>query len=221
MKKMDFKTEYLETMNFFDSRSVRNTSVNTWKDVRTFVGEAAHKAWVYVILFSEQDWIYSWGTASGRGDRLKKTGLLHPKLTGKYDRRGDYLMLKAIYGPPIFTVFEIENAVEAEQERRLQIYRGKRMGSCFRGFLSDDRDSITIEVFEKFKTTARYQDLEDTQQRIFEEFIVKFYLAKLRHPVNLNRTFYYGDCLEPHFLARTLSRPDIEEVVALALNVEF
>jgi hypothetical protein len=215
-----FRREYQDTLEFFSSVALRSATIRTWADARVFLTGSAYPNWVYVVLFSDADWIYSFGTASNDGTRLKKTGLLQRKLTGKYDRRGDYLMLKAIYGSPVILLFEVEEAVKAEQERRSQIYSGNRKGACLRGFVCEDRDSITREIVRRFRSTNRYRNLQPHHARLFDEFIDGFYLAKLKHP-HRNATFYYGDCMEPNFIGRTLGRIDIEEAVSIALDVEF
>ena len=51
---------------------------------------------LYLIVWNLNDSIFSWGTMSGSSDRIRNSSILNKKLTGKYDRRVDYLMLKKI-----------------------------------------------------------------------------------------------------------------------------
>ena len=53
---------------------------------------------LYLIIWNLNDGIFSWGTMSGSSDRIRKSSILNKKLTGKYDRRVDYLMLKKVEG---------------------------------------------------------------------------------------------------------------------------
>lgn len=212
--------EYLETFDFFKTRSSSSSIVHTWEESRNFFRASLYKDWIYLIGFTPE--VYAWGTASKLGDRLKKTGLLQSKLTGKYDRRVDYLMLKILYGNPVIHLFEFDNkAREVEQERRVQFYGNTSKGACIRGFRSISRDLIAREIYEEFCTSDHYQNLPVEDQVLFQEFVEKFWLNKLKHPDNPTRTFYYGDCLEPNFISRTLNRPDIAGVVERVLGVEF
>lgn len=211
-------SEYNETLTFFEKEANRSVSITDWQQARTFFTESTYKEWIYLIRFTDS--IYAWGTASGNGDRLKKSGLLQRKVTGKYDRRVDYQMLKLIYGAPTITLFEMpDNAVAIEQCRRGQIYDGTTKGPCMRGFVKHTRDSIAIEIYEKFKTSAHYVAQTAADKNTFDEFVIKYWLGKLRHP-HRNASFYYGDVLEPGFLGRTLERPDLVPVIERMLQID-
>ena len=54
----------------------------------------------------------------------------------------------------------------------------------------------------------------------FDEFFNDVFLAKLKHPKNQKRTFYYGDSLEPKFL-RTIGKEYLEPSVEKILDVNF
>ena len=183
-----------------------------------FIKKSTFKSWIYFIQFTEN--IYAWGTASKDAKRIRKTSLFNSKLTGKYDRRGEYLMLKEIYGMPKVILFECEHAFEIEQQRRSVIYKSNRLGACFRGFTSNDRKGITLEIYESFKMIEKFKELTNDEKKLFDEFIHQYYLGKLRHPTR-NASFYFGDCLEPNFLDKTLKRDDLIPVIEKALSVRF
>jgi hypothetical protein len=132
-------------------------------------------------------------------------------------------MLRIIYGFPKVTIFEFDGDAEYyEQSRRNTIYGHTRLGSaCFRGFTQNDRDSISKEIYEKFKTTEHYLSICEMDKKMFDDFFYELYLGKTRHPVNRSRTFYYGDILEPNFLGRTLNLPKLEGTIERVLNVQF
>lgn len=212
--------EFEQTLDFFLQRSISNAIVRSWDDCQKFISNSNNKDWVYLIKFSET--IYAWGTASKDGKRLRKTNLFHEKLSGKYDRKVDYLMLKIKYGQPTVQIFEFNmNAREVEQERRVSFYGRTASGACLRGFTAGNREMIAKEIFDLFKTTDHYLQLDVTYKNLFDEFVSDFWLAKLKHPINPARTFYYGDCLEPNFLSRTLSRPDLIPIIEKTLKVKF
>ena len=48
---------------------------------------------IYVIKWKKQD-VFNWGTMSPNNNRIRLSSIFNNKLTGKYDRRVDYLMLK-------------------------------------------------------------------------------------------------------------------------------
>ena len=198
---------------------VRHQEITQKRDWQEFITTSQNEQWVYVIEFSEA--ISAWGTASGKGNRFIKSGLLQSNLTGKYDRRGDYMMLKKIYGQPKITVFELScDATIPEQKLRLQIHGHTGRGSaCYIGFQNRDRDGITTEIYSLFKENDAYKRSTDNHRVLFDEFIRNFYLARLRHPQNPKRTFYYGDCMEPNFIRRTLNRPDLADAVCAILGV--
>ncbi len=211
-------SELQESFDVFNKVSLRSQEVKTESEVKRFIDSSKILSWIYFIEFSKD--IYAWGTATKNGARIRKTSLFNSKLTGKYDRRGDYLMLKTVSGMPKITLFEVNDAVAIEQTRRNQIYAGQRIGACFRGFKSSDRDSITLEIYEMYKASNAFKTLAPNEVKLFDEFIRAFYLGKLRHP-NRNASFYYGDCMEPNFLDRTLGRYDLIPVIEKALSIKF
>ena len=211
-------SEYSETFQFLKSKSMRHADVVSWNDCKAFFSTPQVKEWIYLIKFSET--IFSWGTASGDGDRLKKTGLLQEKLVGKYDRKVDYLMLRAVHGVPLITIFEVPNAVAVEQERRAFYYGRTSKGSCMRGFKEYERDKIAREVYGLFKTTAIFVALNENERNLLEDFVNNYWLAKLKHP-RRKASFYYGDCLEPNFLDRELGRHDFIPLLEKIFSVKF
>lgn len=202
-------------------RYVSTTIIASAAQWRKMAKNSHHKQWVYVIDFTETK--CAWGTASNKGDRLIKSGLLQSNLTGKYNRRGDYLMLRIIYGQPAITVYEFSCDAKIPEQEFRKMFHGQtgKGSSCYIGFANSDRDSITSEIFEQFKGTDSYKQPPDSDKKLFDEFLMDFYLAKLKHPINPKRTFYYGDCMEPNFIRKTLNRPDIADAVGRILSVQF
>jgi hypothetical protein len=208
--------------SFFRShRDFSQHAVITGKDAwREFRERCTYRQWVYLIEFSNG--VYAWGSASNDGARLAKTGLLQRKLTGKYDRRGDYLMLRAIYGTPQIDAFEYKSAATGpEQEWLAQLHGGAaHRGPCIVGLKAANRDGMTREIFEMFKCTDRWHQAPRDDQLRFTEFIEQVYLARLRHPKNPKRTFFYGDCMEPKFL-QTIGKGELERPIERLLDVRF
>lgn len=188
--------------------------VESSEEWRSAAKRSENKQWVYLIDFSGN--AYAFGTASGNGERLVKSGLLQPKVIGKYDRRVEYLMLRKMHGPPEVTVYEFEiSASIPEQAWRRRLYGHVQRGSaCLRGFRAGDRDGIAREVLGNFRQCAHYRAISQDDRRVFEEFVEEVLLKKLRHPdpEKRKRTFYYGDSLEPGFFA-TIGRPHLEPAV--------
>ena len=77
-----------------------------WRFFKKSIGQ-----YVYFIIWDEKHEKFSWSTTSGKSDRIRKSSLLNDKLTGKYNRRVDYLMLKIIYGNLKIYIYEMPQKV--------------------------------------------------------------------------------------------------------------
>ena len=195
--------------------AVRGCQIDDWEDWLEFKRQSAFAEWVYFARFGPD--VFAWGTASGNGSRLRKSMLFHYTLTGKYDRRVDYLMLKAIYGKPEVWVFEAWDSLALE--RRLVQSVGNRC--CYGGVDARDREMISREIFERFKKTGRWQSQSAAVQVLFQEYLERIYFSRVVHPSEPSRTFSFGDSLEPGFIERTLGRPDLIPAIESVLNVKF
>ncbi len=185
-----------------------------WKEWRAFKRSSQNKQWCYLYEFTPE--ICAWGTSSKSSDRVRRAGLFHEKLTGKYDRRVDYLMLKMIYGMPEVWVFEARDMAE-KAESDLKCHFGQN--HCFRGFPCKNRVEISKYIVRKFKNTAHWkQQSSDTQEK-FQEYLEEVFFAKLKHP-RTGHSFYYGDSLEPGFL-RDIGRSYLEPAIQAMLQIKF
>ena len=99
MNKINFSLEYLQ------ENCVSHKLIQINEDWKSF--KKSNGQYVYFIIWNENSEIFSWGTTSGKSDRIRKSSILNDKLTGKYDRRVDYLMLKIIHGNPKIYIFEM------------------------------------------------------------------------------------------------------------------
>lgn len=175
------------------------------------------RKYLYFILWSSDSNIYSWGTMSGSSNRIRKSSILNSKLTGKYDRRVDYLMLKKIYDLENIYVFEtLEDPTIVEG--MLKALHGEKF--CYNGIKGRNRDEISRSIYEMFKSTGGYSKLANEDKTNFDYYFNSVYLAKMRHPDNPKRTFYYGDSLEPKFL-RTIGKEFLEPSIERVLDVKF
>lgn len=193
----------------------RSRKIESWDDWLAFKRESEKLQWLYLYAFNSR--VYAWGKSTQSSDRLRKAGLFHEKLTGKYDRRVDYLMLKKVYGMPEVWVFEAHaEAIEAESEMK------RRFGQdhCYRGLVGANRREVSQSITKKFKKTQHWRSLTDATRSGFNEYLELVYFAMLRHPKNPKRTFYWGDSLEPGFL-RTIGLKYLEPAVEQALGVRF
>lgn len=175
--------------------------------------------WVYLIRFDDRR--FAWGTCSGSSDRLRGSSIFNSKLTGKYDRRVDYLMLKQCGGIRSVHVFEAPggasgSAVDLEN----QLKRMAGQNHCFGGFKGRDRVQVSIEIVTMFKGTHHYMSLSDEDRAHFDRYLCEVFFAKARHPSNPKRTFHWGDSLEPGFL-RTIGKAELEGPIERALSVKF
>nr|WP_315167131.1 hypothetical protein [uncultured Flavobacterium sp.] len=209
MNKINFSLEYLKK-NCVDSKLI-----NINEDWKSFKKSSCQ--YVYFIIWNERDEIFSWGTTSGISDRIRKSSLLNDKLTGKYDRRVDYLMLKIIYGNPKIIVFEMpQKATEYE----LYLKNHFSQLHCWNGLPGRDRNEISNGIIQKFKETNHFTSLPVTVQVEFENYLKNVFFAKRVHPKNPKRTFYWGDSLEPNFLP-IIGYSHYENVIEKVLKVKF
>ena len=153
---------------------------------------------------------------SGSSNRIRKSSLMNKKLTGKYDRRVDYLMLLKIYG--LKKVYLFENEEPVKYEKMLSNKLAQKY--CYYGISGSNRDEISRNIYSKFRETLWFKQFSKKDINYFEEFFNKVFMAKLRHPNNQKRTFYYGDSLEPKFL-RTIGKEYLESSIEKILDVNF
>jgi|TARA_B110000008_G_C16802685_1_gene497413 hypothetical protein len=173
--------------------------------------------YLYFILWNSKKDIFSWGTMSGSSDRIRKSSILNKKLTGKYDRRVDYLMLKKIIGFDkiyLFETIEKSTIIESEIKNLLNVK------SCFYGLKGTNRDEISQNLYSKFKLTDHSINQSETDKKNFDLFFHEIFLGKKRHPENPKRTFFYGDCLEPGFLKK-INYGYLESSIENMLDVVF
>jgi len=206
--------EFEASRRFLERESRRSAQIADPEAWRRFKAESERREWIYLWRFSEG--IYAWGTCSNANDRVRKSSLLDSKLTGKYDRRVDYQMLKLIHGDPRLWAFEANGATEIE--RRLRTSFGQ--SHCYRGLPGSDREEISRGIVERFRRTPHYDRLGPATRAGFERYLSEVFFARRRHPTKPKRRFYWGDSLEPGFL-RLIGLGEFEAPVEEALRVRF
>ena len=174
----------------------------------------------YVYLIKWSDSMFSWGTMSNSNDRIRKSSVLNKKLTGKYDRRVDYLILKIMYGLPIIYVFEFQ---ENERTYEGHIKKHFNQSHCYRGFNGSDRREISTSLLAQFQLTEYYKSLTSTDRSLFEEYMEDvFFNESAWRPIRgSSRSWAWGDSLEPNFLERKLNNKYLETGIETVLNVKF
>lgn len=173
---------------------------------------------IYVIKWKKQD-VFNWGTMSPNNNRIRLSSIFNNKLTGKYDRRVDYLMLKKIFGLEKVIIFKFNTRDETLIHER-KIKTSKNQLFCFSGIDGENRHEISKNIYKSFVETKWFKSFEQKDKKLFDEFFSDVFLGKLRHPKNPKRTFYYGDCLEPKFLV-TINKEYLEDSVEKVLDVRF
>lgn len=209
MSKILFSLDYLN-QNCVDFKLIHSNE--DWRIFKKSIGQ-----YVYFIIWNESLEIFSWGTTSGKSDRIRKSSLLNDKLTGKYDRRVDYLMLKIIYGNPKIYIFEMPEIATKFETFLKQHFN---QNHCWMGLKGKDRKEISKGIIQEFKITNHYESLLDKDKEEFENYLNNVFLARRVHPNNPNRTFYWGDSLEPNFL-RVINCDHYEEIIERVLKVKF
>lgn len=205
---------YKDSINFFQKNSLSNFSFTTEIEMKRLLNSKSK--YVYLIIWSSTKNIYSWGTMSGGSNRIRKSSILNKKLTGKYDRRVDYLMLKKILGFEKIFLFEFENPVKYESLLKTTL----NQKHCYVGLDGNNREEISLNIYESFKLSNWFCQFDNHTIKLFDEFFNDIFLGKMKHPENPKRTFYYGDCLEPKFMV-TINKKYLEPVIESVLDVKF
>lgn len=212
-------TNFETAKTFLTHATKKSEEVFTQDGWSAFKANCDSKQWLYLYGFGlniGKD-IVAFGTSTNSSDRVRKASIFNSKLTGKYDRRIDYLMLKQIYGMPRIIVFEAKGlAVDIENELKQSFGQNH----CYRGLQGADRKEIASNIVLSFQSTSHYQNLPQSDKVAFEKFLTEIYFAFRKHPLNPKRTFFWGDCLEPGFL-KTIDAADLEPVVERVLKVRF
>tara|TARA_B100001287_G_scaffold211508_1_gene180339 strand:- start:645 stop:1028 length:384 start_codon:yes stop_codon:yes gene_type:complete len=115
---------YENYLNYFRLNSINSFEINSEFELKKNIKSTSE--YLYFILWSSEDNIYSWGTMSARGNRIRKSSILNKKLTGKYDRRVDYLMLLKIHGFESIYLFEMNNTRHHSVDTRSRLRNCKR-----------------------------------------------------------------------------------------------
>ena len=207
--------DYTTTLKYLHSKSISHFKC---KSESEFKKKHSKSNFIYLIKWNKED-VFNWGTMSSNSNRIRKSSILNKKLTGKYDRRVDYLMLHKIYGLEIIYLFEFKTNEESRFHER-KIKESKNQKHCFSGISGDNRHEISNQIYYLFKKTKWFLQFDDSLKKLFNEFFYDVFLGKLKHPTNSKRTFYYGDCLEPKFF-RTINKQYLEEPVEKILDVSF
>lgn len=204
---------YLESIEYLKSNCL---SFFTCNNENEFKEKHDNSPSLYFIKW-KGDNVFNWGTS--KSNRIRKSSIFNRKLTGKYDRRVDYLMLKKIYGLDKVFIFKFKNDQDSRYHESV-IKQKKNQKHCFSGIQGSNRDEISRTIYSMFKKTNWFDKFDEDLKNLFDEFFNDVFLGKLKHPTNPRRTFYYGDCLEPKFL-RTIEKKYLEDPVEQILDVHF
>lgn len=206
---------YNTTLDYLHSKSISHFKCKLESE---FKERYSKSNFIYLIKWNKDD-VFNWGTMSSNSNRIRKSSILNKKLTGKYDRRVDYLMLLKIYGLEVIYLFEFKTNEESRFHEEV-IKKSKNQKHCFSGIKGMNREEISNQIYYLFKKTKWFLQFDHSLRKFFNEFFYEVFLGKLKHPINSKRTFYYGDSLEPKFL-RTINKQYLEEPVEKILDVYF
>jgi len=215
-------SDFTDAFRFLQAGAADSREVKEWSDWLSFRADSDSRQWVYLYRFTPR--VFAWGTATGTGARLRNPCMFHDTLTGKYDRRVDYLMLRLIHAEtgrriPRAWVFNYLGRA-ADIERALMKHFGQ--SHCFRGFpAACCRRDISRSIHAAFRQTKHYGlQLKAEERRGFEEFMREVFFAEPARQNLKGVPFKFGDALEPKFL-RDIGFEHLEGAVGAALDVKF
>ena len=183
--------EITNSLNFLKDNTKRFIQVFSDADIKKFKKSSKNTQWIYFFQWTEDK--YNWGTMSNKNDRLRKSSIFNKKLTGKYDRRGDYLMLQEIYPNVKVFMFEV-NEGEKATVKEGELRDSFNQKHCYRGFEGKDRLEISMSILKEFKKTEHYKNVSEEDKTNWEEFITKIFTQNVKYK---KRSFAWGDSLEP------------------------
>ena len=212
--------DYKKAFEYLKSQSSNFNEISEERVLKHVIKESKSKRFVYLIRWGQNR--FCWGTMAGNCSRLRKTSIFNSKLTGKYDRRLDYLMLKEIHKND-FTVhlFEFTND-EKYYEQYLKDQFNQR--HCYRGFTGIDRNEISKEIIKEFRNSNHFKTVDKDKVLLFEQYIKDIYFNESRCQLTINnkrRTWRWGDSLEPGFISKKLGLAELEEGIEAVLKVQF
>ena len=185
---------------------------------------AEHRGMAMVYLLSWQQNLGAWGTSSFSTNRLRKSSVFGQPLSGKYDRRVDYLMANQIWGFPSVWVFPAatKSAAEAAEKGVLHLL-GRRTGChCFFGNevgRLDNREEVSRRLWTAFQEHESWLSLRETSRIGFRRYMDAIYFCPNEQHVG-GRSFRYGDSLEPGYIRPRVTQ-EVLDGIENALEVQF
>lgn len=209
-------SRFADAFEFLMARKISFAEVRSWDDWLAYRKRAGSDQFVYLYRFDAE--VFAWGTATGAGRRLRGGSMFHTKLSTKYDRRVDYLMLRILCAQPdawVFAVTPSATAVEGE----LKALFGQL--HCYQALEGDDRLEISSSIYRRFRETPHFTSLADKTKDDFDRYMREVFLKvpALTGPRS-GASFSFGDTLEPGFL-RDVGYGDLEPAIEAALKVTF
>ena len=206
--------KYIESLEYLKLNSLSYFECKTEKE---FKEKYDNSNSVYLIKWKKGE-VFNWGTMGPNSNRVRKSSVLNNFLTGKYDRRVDYLMFHKIFGLEIVYIFKFNSRDDSRfHEKTIRLSKNQR--HCFSGIEGNNRDEISINIYSIFKQTEWYNQFDVKLKNQFDEFFYEVFLGNLKHP-RRNVSFKHGDVLEPKFL-RTIGREYLEPVIEQVLDVKY
>ena len=208
---------------------LRHTTITSIDELRQFHRENK-QPYLYLISWNENTELEfgAWGKSSGKSKRLRKAMVFDTELTGKYDRRVDYLIAKRLWGSPAISIFSIANmgsALRLEQEiGSAVVHPNRKIPHCFYCHTEANIPASRSDVSEKLLNLFRQNGFGGAPQNSVTAFIRYWDEVFLRPKEQRigNRTFCYGDSLEPKYLVRKFSKNgmSLEEITSIIVAIE-
>ena len=200
-------------------------TITSADDLRAFPSQN-NQHYLYLISWEEELEFGAWGTSSNPKRRLRNAMVFHDGLTGKYDRRVDYLIARRLWGYPIIRIFSIVNkdsALRLEQEIGTHVVHPNRpeIEHCFYCHTENDIPASRQLVSQRLLNLFEQDGFNRAPPDNVTAFMCYWNYIFLR-PDEQPNGFRNGDSLEPRYLSeKYLNVPPlaIESIIAGIQNV--
>jgi hypothetical protein len=206
-----------EVRKLLREASSRSTTLATEQEWANWVERATYREWVYLITWSTKPLLFTFGSTGGDGRRLRYSGVFNSVLIGKPEYRVDYIMMRKIFGAGSIEIFEYDRPTD---DRVNQVLKKLNLTHPWYGIKANEPGDLTKSIYVGFKHSKHWRDQTDEVKKLFDEYMNDVYFAKLKHPRNENRHYYWGETVDAEFL-ELIDKAHLIPAVEKVLGLEF
>jgi hypothetical protein len=206
-----------EVLKLLRESCSRSATVMTEAEWLNWVERSGSREWLYVVRWSENPLMFTFGSTGGDGRRLRFSGVFNSVLVGRPDYRVDFIMMRKIFGPPKIEIFEYNRPTD---DRYNQIMRKLNLKHPWYGIKAEVAGDLTKSIYVGFKHSKFWKSLDKETQNLFDEYMTDVYFGRLKHPRNATRQCNWGDTVDAEFL-ELVNKAHLIPAIEKVLELEF